>query len=284
MEEIRMSRRPLHLALLGALFTLLALPAPAQPAPTAAAPSIPRPPTLLAPGRLTYGVAATFAPFEFMQDGRLAGFDIDFINALAAWDRLQPTPTPMEFNGLIPALQGSRVDIINSAMYITAARSEQVDFVPYLRIGTQIVVRKGNPDRVQGRADLCGRRVAVTLGGIQETYARQDSDRCRTAGRPEVTVMTLPSAQQAALAVRQSRAEAYYESTAGVARITAELADVFEAVGEVFEYNTRIGIAVRKGDTDMAGMLARAIAGTVADGTYARLIAKWNLPAESSIF
>src|SRR5919199_704398 len=72
-------------------------------------------PTLVAPGKLTYGVAATFAPFEYTQDGKLTGFDIDFIDAIAKVLKLEPVPLNIEFRWLIPALQGKRVDIINSA-------------------------------------------------------------------------------------------------------------------------------------------------------------------------
>ncbi|MBP0496341.1 ABC transporter substrate-binding protein [Roseomonas indoligenes] len=268
------SRRPIRAAaaVLGLAF-LAAAPARAQ-----------APLDLVAPGRLTYGVAATFAPFEFSKDGQLTGFDIEFGAAIAAKLNLAPAPLNIEFRGLIPALQGRRVDIINSAMYINAARSEQVDFVPYMRIGQQMVVRRGNPRGIKGRDDLCGRSVAVTLGGIQETYARQDAEKCQAAGRPALTVMTFPTAQDSALSVRQGRADAYYESTAGVARIVLELSDAFEATGEIFEFGTQIGLAVRKGDTATAEALRGAVQAVAADGTYRRLMAKYNLPPEGSLF
>src|SRR5690606_1433905 len=38
---------------------------------------------LVEAGKLTYGVAASFAPFEYVNEGKLTGFDIDFIQALA---------------------------------------------------------------------------------------------------------------------------------------------------------------------------------------------------------
>lgn len=256
--------------LLAALLATPALPAAAQ--------------SLIEPGKLTYGVAATFAPFEFQQDGKLVGFDIEFGAAVAKEMNLTPTPLNMEFRGLIPALQGKRVDIVNSAMYINPQRSEQVDFVPYMKVGQQTVVRKGNPAGVKGRADICGRSIGVTLGGIQETYAREDVERCKAENRPPPTVLTFPTAQDSALAVRQGRADAYYDSTAGVARILAELADVFEPTGDIFEFNTRIGIAVRKGDTAMADAIRAAIQKVVADGTYARLMTKYRLPPEGSLF
>ena len=89
--------------------------------------------TLVEKGALTYGVAATFAPFEYMQDGKLVGFDIEMLEALAKKMGLGVEIMNMEFKGLIPALQSKRIDIINSAMYIRPEREEQVDFVPYLR-------------------------------------------------------------------------------------------------------------------------------------------------------
>ncbi len=266
-------------------FRLLLLAATASAFPgVAALAQAPGAPEMVSPGKLTYGTAATFAPFEFSQDGKLVGFDIEFGDALAGKLGLAPVAVNIEFRGLIPALQGKRVDVINSAMYINPARSEQVDFVPYMRIGQRIVVQKGNPAKVPGREGLCGHTVAVTLGGIQETYARQDAERCAAAGQKALTVMTFPSAQDAALSVRQGRVQAYYESTAGVARITTELADVFEAVGPVFEFGTQIGFAVRKGDAAMAALVTKALQAAVADGTYARLMAQYKLPPEGTLF
>ncbi len=139
----------------------------------------------IAPGKLTYGTAATFMPFEFVKEGKLTGFDIDLINALSKEIQLAPAPMPMEFKGLIPALQGKRLDIINSAMYVNPTRAAQVDFVPYLKIGSRVVVSKGNPAKITGRdLSLCGKNIAVTLGGIEESQARADNQRCLDAKKP----------------------------------------------------------------------------------------------------
>src|SRR4030088_575529 len=160
--------------------------------------------TVVEKGALTYGVAASFAPFEFQKDAKLTGFDIDMIGALSKKLGAEPKPMNMEFKGLIPALQGGRIDLINSAMYINAPRVAQVVFIPYLKICSLVVVQAANPSKITGRDNsLCGKTIAVTLGGIQETYARQDDKRCRDGGLTGVTVMTLPTAQHSALTLRQ---------------------------------------------------------------------------------
>jgi polar amino acid transport system substrate-binding protein len=241
--------------------------------------------SLIEKGGLTFGVAASFAPFEFQKDGELSGFDIDMIGLLGNKLNLLPKAMNMEFKGLIPALQGGRLDMINSAFYINPQRAEQVDFVPYLKIGNRIVVQKANPAKITGRDDsICGKTVAVTLGGISESQARADDKRCQDSGKTGLTIMTLPTAQDSALTLRQGRADAVYDSTPGAVKLMTELPDVFIAVGPEFEASTQIGMATRKGDVAMQKLLKSALQQMVADGSYKALIAKWKLPETVSLF
>jgi len=144
--------------------------------------------TIVEKGALTYGVAATFSPFEYQKDGKLTGFDIDMIGALSKKLAAEAKPMNMEFKGLSPRLQGGRIDLINSAMYVNEQRAAQVDFIPYLRIGSLVVVQAANPSKDHRPRQLPGgKTIAVTLGGIQETYARQDDKRCRDGGLAGVT-------------------------------------------------------------------------------------------------
>jgi polar amino acid transport system substrate-binding protein len=240
---------------------------------------------LVEKGALTFGVAATFAPFEFKKDGELAGFDIEMIDLLGKKLNLAPKAMNMEFKGLIPALQGGRLDIINSALYINPQRAEQVDFVPYLKIGNRIITQAANPAKLTGRDDsICGKTVAVTLGGISESQARADDKRCKEAGKTGLTVMTMPTAQDSALTLRQGRADAIYESTPGSMKLMTELPDIFVAVGPEFETGSRIGLATRKGDLAMQSLLKSGLQQIVADGSYKALIAKWKLPETVSLF
>lgn len=242
-------------------------------------------PKMVESGHLTYGVAATFAPFEFTKDGALTGFDIDLVNAVAKQMKLTPQAQSMQFSGLIPALQGGRTDLINSAMYMTPARATQVDFVPYLKLGDRIIVQAANPAKITGRDNsVCGKTIAVTLGGIEESYARADVQRCAAAKLAAPTVMTLPTAQDAALSLRQGRADALYNSTPGTVKLMTDVPGVYQAVGPEFEQTTTIGMAVNKGNAALAAALKDALAKVVADGTYAQLIGKWQLPASVAIF
>lgn len=244
---------------------------------------VPPPKDLIAPGKITYALVGTFAPFQYMQDGKLVGLDIDLIDAMAKKMGLTPAPMTMEFKGLIPALQSKRVDIINAAMYIRPEREEQVDFVPYVSVGNELVIQAKNPKGITGRENMCGANVAVTLGGFQEKLAREDDENCRKAGKAGVNVMTFPTAQDAALALKNGRADAIYNSTPGAYKQVQELPNDYKIAGKTFGPFATVGFAVRKGDAAMKDALTKSFAAIKADGTFDAILKKNGMPASSKL-
>jgi polar amino acid transport system substrate-binding protein len=234
-------------------------------------------------GKLTYGVAATFAPFEYMQDGKLVGLDIEMMEAIAKKMGLGVEIMNMEFKGLIPALQSKRIDIINSAMYIRPEREEQVDFVPYLTVGNEIVVQAKNPKGIKSRDDMCGVKIAVTLGGFQEKLAREDDETCKKAGKAGAEVMTFPTAQDAALALKNGRADAIYNAAPGAYKQVQELPNDYAIAGKTFGPFAKIGIAVRKGDADTKDAIGKALAAVKADGVIDELLKKYGMPTAAKL-
>jgi polar amino acid transport system substrate-binding protein len=242
------------------------------------------PATLVEAGKLSYGVAATFPPFEYKDGTTLTGFDVEMGQALAESMGLEVAPLDIDFDGLIPALNGKRIDIINSAMYINEERAEQVEFIPYMVVGEALLVPKGNPKGIKTLPDdLSGKTIAVTRGAIGETYMLEFNEELKAKGLDEMEIMALPTNQDALLAVESGRADGFDTSTPGSAYTQTEKPDVFELAG-TFKLGTQIGIAVRKDDADTKAALEAALKAFVESGKYDELIAKYNLPAESSIF
>lgn len=241
------------------------------------------PTSLVSGGAFTYGTAATFPPFEYQEGGTDTGFDIDMGKALAESMGLTPKATDLDFNGLIPALKGKRLDVINSAMYINDERSKQVDFVPYMQVGEALLVPKGNDKDIKELpGDLSGRTVAVTAGAIGETYMKEFNEQLEKDGKKPMTIMSLPTNQDALLAVSSGRADAFDTSTPGAAYTLTKQAGKFEIAAD-FKIGTKIGIAVRKGDTSMKQAVQAALDELVKSGDYERLMKKYNLPSSSAI-
>ena len=141
-------------------------------------------PELVEAGKLTWGISVTFPPFEFEENGKPTGFDVDLVNTLAKKMGVQPAITPIEFKGLIPALLGKRIDIIVSGMYINPQRLEVADMIPYLLIGNQIVVRAGNPKHIDGMADAVR---AACRGTRRHACSRPPPSRSAPTARPRAS-------------------------------------------------------------------------------------------------
>jgi polar amino acid transport system substrate-binding protein len=253
---------------------LLAIPALAWAAP----------PSTVAAGRLSWGTSPTFAPFEFQRDGQSVGFDVDMMAELARRIGLQSAMLGMDFAGIIPAVQAQRIDAAVSGMYITPARQEVLDFIPYLLIGDQMVVPKGNPARLVDRDALCGHRIAVALNTLYEKTAHSLSDACIKAGKPAIDILAVGSSAVVALTLAQGRAEGAISSTSVITAMMSNAPDTFEPLGEPFNTNSRLGIGVAKTNPALVDALTAALKAMHDDGAYDALIKKWGLPASSSIF
>ena len=252
-----------------------------EQAPPSAAISPPQ--GLVESGNLTYGTAASFPPFEFKKDGQSVGFDIDMGKQLADSMGLRTKVLDIDFDGLIPALQGGRVDIINSAMYINPERSAVVDFVPYMKIGETLIGTTDSKASISKLPDdLSGKTVAVTRGAIGEDYMNGFNADLKTKGLPPMTIMALPNNQDALLAVQSGRADAFDTSTPGAAHTLSESGDKFK-VFTTFALDTQIGIAMPKNKPELKKAIEAAVQRFIDEGKYDELLKKYNLPEDSKL-
>lgn len=234
-------------------------------------------------GHLTYGIAASFPPFESKDNGELVGFDIDMGKQLADYLGLRTKVLDIDFDGLIPALQGGRVDIINSAMYINDERAGVVDFVPYMKIGESLIGKADTNLSISNLPeDLSGRTVAVTRGAIGETYMNEFNDQLTAANLPPMEIMALPNNQDALLAVQSGRAEFFDTSTPGAAHTLSQAGDKFK-VFNTFALDTQIGIAVPKDKPELKAAMEAAVQKFIDSGEYDKLLEKYNLPMDSKV-
>ena len=84
-------------------------------------------------GIIKVGTCADFAPFEYMENDKMLGFDIDLMNYIAARIGYGVEFVNMSFDKLIPAVISGEVDCAISAITATDERESVVDFTrPYL--------------------------------------------------------------------------------------------------------------------------------------------------------
>lgn len=120
------------------------------------------------------GMSGGYFPFTFVKQDKLQGFEVDFMDAVAAETGDQVEYVTMSFSGLVGALEAKRIDTIANQITITPEREAKFAFSqPYVIDGAQVVVKKGNESDITGPESLKGRKVAVNLGSNFEQLLRE---------------------------------------------------------------------------------------------------------------
>jgi polar amino acid transport system substrate-binding protein len=230
-------------------------------------------------GVLKVGSDVAYAPVEsFDTDGKtIIGIDPDIAKALEAQLGIKLPLQNATFDGLITSLRSKRIDLIMSAMSDTAERQKSIDFVDYFTAGTSIVVKKGNPEKIQSLDDFCGKTIAIQRGTTQDDVAKAQEAKCKTAGKP-LKVLKFERDTEALLQVKQGRAVADMNDfpVAAYNAKTSGGGNDYEVVGEQIEAGP-YGIGVRKEDTQMRDALQKALQAIIDNGEYAKILEKWNV-------
>lgn len=75
--------------------------------------------------KLVVATDTAFVPFEFKQGDKYVGFDVDLWAAIAKELKLDYELKPMDFSGIIPALQTKNIDLALAGITITDERKKR---------------------------------------------------------------------------------------------------------------------------------------------------------------
>lgn len=208
---------------------------------------------------------ATFPPFEYSENGKRTGFDVDLIEAIAATIGKKVEWTDIDFKGLIPGLVAKRFDVAASAIYITDERRKVVDFTdPYYPGGLVVMVKKGNTS-IHGPEDLGGKKVAVQVGTKSVNFLKEKF--------PEAQRVEVEKNQEMFQLVEIGRADAAVTGKPA-AKLYARARGTLQVLDKqltVEEY----GYAIRKDEPELTRQFNAALKKLKADGSYQKLVDKY---------
>ena len=223
----------------------------------------------LAVDKYKVGIEGAYPPFNNKNaSGQVVGFDYDIAMALCAKMKAECEVVTSDWDGIIPALNAKKYDFIVSSLSITDDRKQAVDFTdPYYSNKQQFVAKKG----VDFKTDVESLK-SKKLGTQRSTQA---------ATRLEDNV-------GGDIALYDTQENAYLDLSSG--RVDALLADKYaiygwlkdDPAGKDYEFkgnpineDDKVGIALRKGESDLRTKLNLALKEIKEDGTYKKINDKY---------
>lgn len=123
-------------------------------------------------GKFIIALNAEFEPFEYMNNGKVVGIDIDMANAIAKDMGAKVEVQNMEFDSVVAAVASGKVDAGISGITKRPDREKSVDFSdPYYDASQVIIVKKGNTS-ITDKNSLKGKKIAVQKGTTGDDLAK----------------------------------------------------------------------------------------------------------------
>lgn len=226
------------------------------------------------------GSDITFPPFEYLENDKPVGFDVDIANLIFAQSGEKANFVDSRFSNLVTGLEAKKFDLLMSALYITKERLEKVDMVPYYMTTEALIALAGSDYQPKTRNDLCGKTIASQKGSMFPEQLRQMSEEsCVSKGKAPITIREFVTSPESVQALLAKAVDAQYDD-ASVAQSTVEKLKGRIVISSTEPFFPILGgIAVPKGDTDMLNKVKSGLDTIKKSGEYDQLLAKYKLQA-----
>ncbi|MDR1033561.1 MAG: ABC transporter substrate-binding protein [Bifidobacteriaceae bacterium] len=232
------------------------------------------PDSIIEKGTIETGTEAGYAPAEFVDDNdNIIGFDVDLSNAIGKVLGVNFNWHSASFDSLIASL-GTKYDIAFASMFVTPERLKEADFITYDKVGSNVVVQKGNPKGIS-LADFCGITVAVQKGTQEADDAESYSAACKSDGKSPIEVLIHDAQTVATNDVITGKADATFATQIVGDYAVKITGDQLESLG-IYNDPYDIGIAVKKSDS-IENALQQAIQKLIDTGEYQKIVDNWGL-------
>lgn len=224
-------------------------------------------------GKLTVVGSGGYPPFNYIQDGKVVGFDVETGEEIAKRLGVDLDYITSDWDGLVEGLRSGRYDGILGSMAITEDRMKVIDFtVPYYYSGAQLIVHKDAG--INAAAEMEGKQIAVATGtnyvqdaetlGAEVNYYQDDN----------ATLMELVNGRVDGVITDRLVGLAAMEKISGGEDLV--LMDNLLRL-------ENMGIGINKEDTELLDRVNEILTEMHEDGTLSRISEKWLNGADVTV-
>lgn len=220
-------------------------------------------------GKLGVGTEAYYPPYSYYdKNEKIVGLDQDLIQAIGKVAGIEVTVENMAWDGLLPALDAKRFDMVNGGIGINPDRLQKYDMVSFYDSSQGITTTSENPKQIKSRDDLCGLNVSVLESSYQLTLLEKlNTEQC--SAKP-VNILAFPSDSDALQQLKNGRADAHLSQYPVAAYNAKNFGDgkTFTTIEEPAFGPYKVGFVFRKGDAEMRAAVQAAMNELIKTGVY----------------
>lgn len=220
------------------------------------------------------GTEGAYPPYNNLNAKKeLEGFEIDYMNDLCAKMKVKCTWVVQDWDGIIPALLSNKYDVIVAGMNATPERQKKVDFsdvytaTPIAMVGAKAITSTDiSPAALKGKA-LGAQGSTIHMNYLEAYYKTS-------------TLRPYPTQEEVNLDLLNGRTDYIIADLEALETfIKGKGKDCCKIITEVKRdpaiHGPGVGMAMRKGEKELAALLNKAIADSKADGTLDKHAMKW---------
>jgi polar amino acid transport system substrate-binding protein len=227
-------------------------------------------------GELVVGMEISYKPFEYFQDGKAVGYDIDTLQIMADALGVKLKTVDTAWAGIVPALLEKKFDAVLSGMTITADRLKKVNFSNPTSIGSVVFLVRKDDARIQTAADTSDKIVATQLGSAADRVSKAYQAKLVAAGKPGYKEFKLyDTFPDAYVELGNKRIDAVAGALPVLQVVVHDRPGRFKIIGGIQDIEAYNGMAIRKEDEALLKFANEQIKTMKSSGKMAELQKKW---------
>lgn len=211
------------------------------------------------------GTNAEYPPYEYIEDGKIKGFDPDIMEELSKRVGFKYEWVNMNFDGLISALQSKKVDMVIAGMTSNEERKKYVNFsTPYIKPAICIVSLKENKGK--NLEYFNDKKFGIELGTTEEGIVKKEF--------PGAEIVPFSGHTAALIALKSEKIDAILldsKVASNYEKNNPEIAVIGEVTGE------EKAMAFNLEDKELYQKVNEALEKMLEDGTIEKLKEKYDI-------
>ncbi|WP_427888721.1 ABC transporter substrate-binding protein [Kribbella sp. GL6] len=231
------------------------------------------------------GFGSGSVPLGFYADDNKTpiGLEVDIAYLVAGALGLKPEIEVTSWENLFVGLDSAKYDVGFSNITVTEKRKQKYDFATYRKDDIAFEAKKGGSWRVTSGKDIAGKTIAVGSGTNQEKILVDWNEANVKAGLPAATIRYFQKNTDTYLALSSGRIDAYFGPNPSIAyhvKTSGETETIgkFSGAGPTLQ---GLIAATTKKDDGLVKAYQAALNAVIADGSYAKVLARWNVSTEA---